>query len=120
AIQLKEGQVAEVNLATEKWLSLAAKKLFRGYLITVDYGAEAANFYWSPERFEGTLRAFHRHQLVEDVLSRAGEQDITTSVDWTYVKRVGDQLGLDTIDFDRQDRFMLRAGLLEELETQLQ
>ena len=119
AVRLKEGQVVEVNLAIEKWLGLAAKKLFRGYIITVDYGAEAANLYGSPEHFEGTLRAFHRHQLVEDALSRPGEQDITTSVDWTHVKRVGEQLGLATIDFERQDRFLLRAGLLEELEMQL-
>lgn len=119
-IQLKEGQVAEVNLAIEKWLTLAARKISSGYLITVDYGAEAANLYGSPEHFEGTLRAFHQHQLAEDVLARPGEQDITTSVDWTYVKRVGEQLGLAKVDFDRQDRFLLRAGLLEELETQLQ
>jgi len=120
AIQLKEGQVVEVNLAIEKWLDLAAKKLFRGYVITVDYGAEAANLYGSAEHFEGTLRAYHQHQLVEDVLARPGEQDITTSVDWTHVKRVGEQLGLAAIDFDRQDRFLLRTGLLEELEVQSQ
>ncbi|MEP6706051.1 MAG: SAM-dependent methyltransferase [Pyrinomonadaceae bacterium] len=120
AIQLKEGQVAEVNLAIEKWLGLAAKKLSRGYLITVDYGAEAADLFGSPEHFEGTLRAYQRHQLVEDVLARPGEQDITTSVDWTHVKRIGEQLGLATIDFERQDSFLLKAGLLEELEAQLQ
>jgi SAM-dependent MidA family methyltransferase len=119
-IQLKEGQVAEVNLAIEKWLTLAARKISSGYLLTVDYGAETADLYGSPEHVEGTLRAYHRHQLVEDVLSRPGEQDITSSVDWTQVKQVGEQLGLTTIDFDRQDRFLLRAGLLEELETQLQ
>jgi len=119
AVQLKEGQVVEVNLAIEKWLGLAAEKLSSGYVITVDYGAEGVDLYGSPEHFEGTLRAFHRHQLVEDVLSRPGEQDITTSVDWTHVKRVGEQLGLATIDFERQDRFLLRAGLLEELEMQL-
>ena len=120
AIKLMEGQVAEVNLAIEKWLGLAAKKLSSGYVITVDYGSDAADLYGSPEYFKGTLRAFHRHQLAEEVLSRPGEQDITSSVDWTHVKEVGDQLGLHTIDFDRQDTFLLKAGLLEELEMQLQ
>ena len=32
------------------------------------------------------------------------------------VKRVGGKLGLETVALERQDRFLLRAGLLEELE----
>lgn len=119
-IELKEGQAAEVNLEIEEWLSRAAAKLAKGYLITVDYGADAAELYSSPARYEGTLRAFYQHQLVDDVLARPGEQDITTTVDWTFVKRVAEKLGLETVKFDRQDKFLLAAGLLEELELQSQ
>ncbi|HEX8424081.1 MAG TPA: SAM-dependent methyltransferase, partial [Pyrinomonadaceae bacterium] len=38
---LAEGHVAEVNLAAEEWLASAASVLKRGYVVTVDYGAEA-------------------------------------------------------------------------------
>lgn len=116
---LFEGQTAEINLEAEDWIARAASVLKRGYLITVDYGAEAAELYQAPQRTEGTLRAFHRHQFAEDPLARPGEQDLTTSVDWTHIRRAGEDAGLRTISFERQDQFLLRAGLLEQLERRV-
>jgi SAM-dependent MidA family methyltransferase len=118
--RLGEGQIAEINLGIEAWMAQVAAKLHNGYAITIDYGAEAPELYGAPERWLGTLRAFHRHRLVDDVLARPGEQDITTTVDWTCVKRVGEQLGFDTVEFERQDRFLLNAGLLEELDLMVE
>ena len=115
-IELAEGRVAEVNLKIEEWLTQAAAQLTEGYLITVDYGADASDLYHSTARFAGTLRAFHQHRLIEDILARPGEQDITTTVDWTFVERITSRLGLKTIKFERQDKFLLEVGLLEELE----
>ena len=117
-IDLAEGQVAEVNLGIEQWLTQASSTLTEGYLITVDYGADAEDLYNSTARFAGTLRAFYQHRLIEDVLARPGEQDITTTVDWTFVERVTRRLGLKTINFERQDKFLLDAGLLEEMDWQ--
>ncbi|MEO8434121.1 MAG: SAM-dependent methyltransferase [Pyrinomonadaceae bacterium] len=117
-IKLAEGQVAEVNLKIEEWLTQAAAKLDQGYLITVDYGADAVDLYNSAARFAGTLRSYYQHRLIEDVLGRPGEQDITSTVNWTFVERVTRRLGLKTIKFERQDKFLLEAGLLEELEWQ--
>jgi SAM-dependent MidA family methyltransferase len=110
-----EGQVADVNLAIASWLTGAATKLSRGYLITVDYGAEASELYASPGRRQGTLRAFRRHEFREP-LENPGDNDLTSSLDWTYFRRCGEKLGLETIEFQRQDQFLLSAGLLEELE----
>ena len=118
-IQLAEGQIAEVNLEIEEWFRQSGGKLRNGYLISVDYGAGANELYGSPERRGGTLRAFRVHQFADDVLARPGEQDITTTVDWTFVKRIGKELGFETIEFERQDRFLLNAGLLEELEQRV-
>ena len=115
-VQLKEGQSAEVNLEIAGFLGLAAAKLIDGYLITVDYGAEATELYEAAARFEGTLRAFYRHQLIDDVLARPGEQDITTTIDWTSLKRIGKEFGFETVEFAPQDKLLLKSGLLEELE----
>ena len=115
-VHLAEGQIAEVNLAIENWLRNVACRLGEGYIVTVDYGAEAANLYNSVEHQGGTLRAFQRHRFVEDVLARPGEQDITATIDWTFVKKMGEKLGLKTIELQPQDQFLLRSGLLEELE----
>jgi SAM-dependent MidA family methyltransferase len=115
-VSLSEGQTAEVNLEAEDWIARAASALKRGYLITVDYGAEAAELYQAPHRRQGTLRAFYRHQFADDLLAHPGEQDLTVSVDWTHIRRAGEEAGLRTISFERQDQFLLRAGVLEQLE----
>lgn len=115
-VELSEGQIAEINLEVEGWMRCAASVFKQGYLILVDYGAEASDLYSAPHRRKGTLRAFHHHSFAEDVLSRPGEQDLTTTIDWTNVKRVASELGLQTVSFERQDRFLLHAGLPGMLE----
>ena len=119
SVELAQGQVIEINLAVDDWLGEVSRKLANGFLITVDYGAEAAELYDSRRRPKGTLRSFSRHSFVDDVLAQPGECDITASVNWTQVKTVGEKLGLKVVNFASQDKFLLQAGLLDELEQQL-
>lgn len=114
-VELAEGQTAEINLQAIDWLKRAANIFNSGYLILVDYGAEAAELYDKSLRPRGSLRAFGRHQLIDDALREPGEYDLTTTIDWTAVKLACREAGLEIISFERQDRFLLRAGLLEEL-----
>ena len=118
-LDLAPGQIIEINVEIEDWFAHGAEKLSNGFVITVDYGAEADELYDPVLRPEGTLRAFSRHGFVDDVLAQPGEIDITASVNWTQVKRVGEQLGLKVIDFVPQDKFLLKAGLLEEMHRLL-
>jgi len=115
-LQLTNDQIAEISPGIEQWLQLVSSKLVKGFLIIVDYGAEASELYSSAERTKGTLRAFHRHQFAEDMLARVGEQDLTTSINWTLVRSVLSKKSFRVVTFDRQDKFLLSAGLLEELE----
>jgi SAM-dependent MidA family methyltransferase len=119
-IKLAEGRIAEVNLEVEEWLTKVSSRLHAGYLVTVDYGATAEELYCSAAREQGTLRSFYQHRLVENVLERPGEQDITATVDWSAVQNIGKRMGLETIEFERQDKFLLGAGLLNELEIAMQ
>lgn len=119
SVKLAQGQVIEINLAVDDWLLHVASRLANGFVISVDYGAETAELYDSARRPKGTLRAFSRHSFVDDVLAQPGEYDITSSVNWTQVKTVGEKLGLKVIDFASQDKFLLQAGLLEQLEQEL-
>ena len=122
-LRLSEGQIAEINLEAEEFISRAAGLFERGFLITVDYGAERTELLESPDRFAGTLRAFHRHHLIDNVLATPGEQDLTTTVDWTQIKEAGASAGLRTIRLERLDHFLLSeglAGLLGEMLTQTQ
>jgi SAM-dependent MidA family methyltransferase len=115
-IPLLEGQQAEVNLEIEIWLKRIAEKLNRGFLILVDYGEEAGDLYNPMKRPKGSLRAFERHQFREDFLEKAGEVDLTTTVNWDLVRRLATALGFEVIDAERQDRFLLKIGLLPTLE----
>jgi SAM-dependent MidA family methyltransferase len=118
-VQLAEGQAAEVNLDAETWIERAARVLRPGgYLVAVDYGAEAASLYASPQRRDGTLRGFSRHALVADVLDAPGHVDLTATVDWTQIISAGERAGLQTVSLERQDAFLLRNGLLEQLERE--
>jgi len=110
-LRLAEDQIAEINLAAEEYVSRAARLFDRGFLITVDYGAERNELLDSPDRFAGTLRAFHRHQMIDNVLARPGEQDLTTTVDWTQIKEAGRRAGLRAIRFERLDQFLIGEGL---------
>lgn len=119
SLELAPGQIIEINLAIDDWLVQVAARLEKGFLITVDYGAEAAELYDPVRRPQGTLRAFSRHSFVEDLLVQPGEYDITSSVNWTQVKAVGERLGFRVVDFSSQDKFLLNAGLLEEMGLML-
>ena len=119
SLRLAEGQIAEVNLGVKKWIGAAAETLGRGFLVTVDYGATAAELFSESVRPEGTLRSFSRHQFIDDLLAVPGEYDITSSVNWSDVMQTGVGFGLETITFERQDRFLMNEGLLEELELRV-
>lgn len=112
-----EGQIAEINLQAQEWMALAASTLRRGYLVIVDYGAEATELYHAAHRQQGTLRAFHHHQFAHDPLAHPGQQDLTTTIDWTSLIQTGEENGLHRVTFERQDKFLLRVGLLDQLET---
>ena len=111
-IEPANGQIVEVNLKADEFISRAANSLARGYLITIDYGAHRKELWREPQRRMGTLRAFSRHHLVEDVLAKPGQQDLTTTIDWTQVEEAGKRAGLQAIRFQRLDEFLSSEGLL--------
>lgn len=114
-LHLSEGQVFEVNLDAEDFLSRAAALLHEGLVITVDYGASREELLNAPHRFGGTLRAFRGHQFVDNVLANPGEQDLTTTVDWTQMQRSGAGYGLETLRLERLDLFLMSEYLFEAL-----
>jgi len=115
-VRLDEGQIAEVNLEALDWIARAASLLHKGFIISIDYGAEAQQLYDAPHRREGTLRAFRHHRFAENVLANPGEQDLTSTVNWTAVMKAGERAGLKTLRLQRQDQFLIEAGLLARLE----
>jgi SAM-dependent MidA family methyltransferase len=115
-VALYPGQLAEVNLNAPLWLTAASKALIQGFILTIDYGYPAAELY-SPSRKLGTLLCYFRHQVTENPYLRIGLQDITTHVDFSALMKCGEELGLQNIWFGEQYRFLLSAGIIEEIEA---
>lgn len=113
-ILLHEGQRAEVNLAAVRWINAAASVLERGFILTIDYGFVADELYASARR-NGTLLCYHRHTTEENPYIRLGRQDMTSHVDFTGLSLHGEKVGLRTIWFGEQYRFLMGAGMMEEI-----
>jgi SAM-dependent MidA family methyltransferase len=114
-IQLRPGQQAEINLAGPEWLAAASRALERGFILTIDYGFPAAELF-APHRMGGTLLCYHRHQVEENPYIRLGRQDITSHVDFTSLMKAGEDAGLQPVWFGEQYRFLLAAGIIQEIE----
>jgi SAM-dependent MidA family methyltransferase len=114
ATLLSDGFTVEVCPAAKDWWRLAASVLGRGKLLTIDYGLTADEFL-APERKDGTLRGYHRHQLSSDVLANPGAQDITAHVNFTAIQAAGELAGLQTEAFLTQAQFLtqIAAGAWE-------
>lgn len=113
-INLEEGNRAEVNLETGRWIKQVATRLRRGFVLTIDYGYPAEELY-APLRRSGTLMCYHRHIAGEDPYRHIGCQDITTHIDFTTLQQVGEGEGLEPLFFGEQYRFLMGLGFVEAL-----
>lgn len=114
---LPDGYTIETCPAAETWWSSAARALAAGKLITIDYGFDMQELF-NPARTKGTVRAYWRHQLMDDVLARPGQQDITAHVNFSALQTVGEAAGLTTDGLFTQGQFLtqiveraLRVGM---------
>jgi SAM-dependent MidA family methyltransferase len=102
---LPDGYTIEVSPAAENWWRAAAGVLSRGKLLAIDYGF-TADEQFSPARTNGTLRAYHRHHVADDVLANPGEQDLTAHVNFSAIQKAGEAAGLTTEMFCTQTKFL--------------
>jgi SAM-dependent MidA family methyltransferase len=105
AALLPDGFSVEVCPAAMEWWRAAASVLGPGKLLTIDYGLTAEQIL-APERTNGTLRAYHRHQVNNDVLANPGAQDITAHVNFSALQAAGESVGLQTEAFLTQAQFL--------------
>lgn len=105
-IVLREGQQAEVNLEACDWIESAAKRLQRGFVLTVDYGHLAAELY-DERHMRGTLLAYEGHRATERYFRAPGEQDLTAHVNFTALEVAGSRAGLIPNGFTPQTNFLL-------------
>jgi SAM-dependent MidA family methyltransferase len=114
SIELEKGYRTEINLEIKKWLGEINSILTEGFILTIDYGYSSVEYY-SEDRNRGTLLCYHKHQITEDPYQNIGEQDITAHVNFSSLKKWGEELGIKTIGFCRQGTFLVSLGIDEAI-----
>ncbi|HEY5345571.1 MAG TPA: SAM-dependent methyltransferase [Verrucomicrobiae bacterium] len=104
---LPDNYTSEISPAAENWWREAAEILSSGKLLAIDYGFNSDEQF-SPARLKGTLRAYHRHHVSDDLLAHPGEQDLTAHVNFSAIQKVGEEVGLKTENYCTQPQFLTR------------
>jgi len=107
---LADGYRSEVLAQLPYWIKAVTGPLQRGGLLFIDYGYPRREYY-HPQRTQGTLRAFYRHQVSDDIFARVGVQDLTASVDFTALAEAGTHAGFDFAGYSTQANFLFGNGL---------
>ncbi len=111
-----EGYRTEVNLLAMDWMEQVARRMDRGFVMTIDYGHTAEDLY-RPERRDGTFLCYFQQQTNEDPFLHVGEQDMTAHVDFSSLASVGKAQGLDVTGFTNQMSFLMGLGIEEMIGT---
>ncbi|WP_160721669.1 class I SAM-dependent methyltransferase [Bacillus sp. USDA818B3_A] len=115
-LAINEKQRIEIPLAMEKMVEDISNVLIKGIVVTADYGYTAEE--WSnPVHKQGSLRGYYQHVMMDDVLQHPGEMDITTHIHFDFLVQKGMEQKIVYLTKLRQDEFLLKAGILEELES---
>ncbi len=103
---LPDGYTIETSPAAENWWREAAGVLARGRLLAIDYGFTNDEMF-SPSRTCGTLRAYFRHHATDNLLANPGGQDLTAHVNFSAIRKTGEDAGLLTEFFGSQSKFLV-------------
>jgi SAM-dependent MidA family methyltransferase len=107
------GAVMEVSLNAVDWVTDAARRLRRGFMVLIDYGFDnRSSAYGRAQR--GTLTSFARHMASTldsgDWLSCAGDTDLTADVDFGAVRAAAEAEGCTTLGLMDQTYFLMALG----------
>ena len=114
--RLPDGYRSEFNLRALDWLEDIARRLHRGYVLTIDYGFERAE-YFAPQHKDGHLQCYRQHTKSGNPYEHIGEQDITAHVEFTSLIEHGQTLGLEPVVFTTQERYLMKIGEAEIVQS---
>lgn len=107
AIQLENGQFADVSLEWEAFHRDLVNRFERALFVTFDYGHPASKLFSSRARRFGTAAAYRGHRVSRDLLANPGEQDLTAHINFSDLERAD----ATTLYFGRMNKFLLSIGI---------
>ena len=109
-IELREGHLHELSLATESFIGRAVATIERGAVIFVDYGLDTRE---AAARPHGTLLCYSGAGADTDPLHDVGAKDITVHANWTVVGDALRRNGFRVTGPRLQRRVLTALGLVE-------
>ena len=113
ALELAEGQFADVALEWEAYYADVARFLTRGLIVTIDYGYRGPKLFHQRARRFGTAAAYTGHRVHRDLLASPGQQDLTAHINFDDLERAGATAGAETVFFDSLAKFLLSIGITD-------
>lgn len=107
--QLAPGLRFEAPLAAFAWYRKAARRLQRGVIVLVDYGARRRQLI--QDHPKGTIHAYRQGQRVEEFWYDPGWMDVTYRVPFDEIARIGEEEGLETLAFGPQASILEALGI---------
>lgn len=100
-----EGNVFDAPRAAAELASAIAAQPWTGLFVAFDYGKSFNELATSTPA--GTARAYFQHTQSNDLLSRAGEQDLTGHVCWDWLQAALDTAGCTDARVESQEAFFI-------------
>jgi len=112
--EVEQGYTTEVNLRAMAWVESLSDIVDQGLVLLIDYGM-GRDEYFHPQRGEGTLRCYYQHKASDDPFMYVGEQDITTSVNFSDMADQAQSGGFSIAGYATQAMFLISLGIDEYL-----
>jgi SAM-dependent MidA family methyltransferase len=109
-VRPEEGERVEASLASLGWMERIARVFGnrRGFLVLIDYA------YTREEQLAGrhrdTIMSYRQHTASVSPYEAPGEQDITAHVNFTAIRAIGVERGLEPLPLLTQSQFLIGIG----------
>ncbi len=106
----EEGYCTEINLQSNAWIKSLYDQISQGTVLLIDYGMTRSEYY-HPQRNDGTLKCFFNHKAGDDPFCNIGNQDITTSVNFSDIAESAVEAGFKLSGYCTQAMFLFSLGI---------
>ena len=106
----EEGYTTETNVQSSAWINSLYELISEGTVLLIDYGMDKSE-YFHPQRNDGTLKCFFNHKSSDDPFCNIGNQDITTSVNFSDIADSAVGAGFEISGYCTQAMFLISLGI---------
>ncbi len=105
-----EDYKTEINLRATTWIDSLYNATNEALVLLIDYGM-SRDEYFHLQRLDGTLRCYYQHKASENPFVNVGEQDITTSVNFSDIADQASVSGFKVSGYATQALFLISLGI---------